>query len=185
MRINHANLTRTIIYGTAATKIEGTAGEATHRWRVFIRGYKNTDLSYFIRSVTFKTHETFANPTRIVDSPPFEIEECGWGEFTIQGKIYFTDVHEKPVGFLISLKLHHDPTNHIIGDIEYDPAAIHNERMDTIVFESPTEATYKLIKSHPEPIMDPPLLDEINDEKRRIELAIDAIIEKLENEHPK
>lgn len=179
MRINHAGLTRTVIYGTSAQRVSDPAIDATHRWKVYIRGYKDADIHYFIRSVTFKTHETFANPTRSVDAPPFEIEEYGWGEFTIQGKIYFVDVHERPVGFLISLKLHPDPNNRVIGDVEYASNAVYNERMDTIVFDSPTEAMYKLIKDTPEPELDEELQERVRQEKKQIESAIDFIIDKL------
>ncbi|KAI5171763.1 YEATS domain-containing protein 4 [Nematocida sp. LUAm3] len=185
MRINHANLTHTIIYGTSASRVSDSTTDATHKWRVFIRGYKNHDISYLIRSITFKTHETFTNPTRVVDTPPFEIEEYGWGEFTIQGKIYFTDPHEKPVSFLIALKLHSDPSNRVIGDVEYDPNLIYNERMDTIIFESPTESTYKLLKSHGEPELDPYIVENIEKEKKNIEDAIDFIIARLETDQPK
>ncbi|OAG31631.1 YEATS domain-containing protein 4 [Nematocida displodere] len=185
MRINHANLAQTIIYGTVAERINEPDNPATHRWRVYVRGYKNTDISYFIRSITFKVHETFSNPTRIIDTPPFEVEECGWGEFGIQGKIYFVDVHEKPVYFMHGLKLHMDSTVRVVGDIEYPPNAICNERMDTIIFESPTETMYKLIKSNPEPVIDPEIAEAIYNEKKRIEKAIDFVIEKLEREGPK
>lgn len=33
--------------------------------------------------VTYKLHPTFANPTRVVKTPPFLVEEEGWGEFDI------------------------------------------------------------------------------------------------------
>ncbi|KAI5131493.1 YEATS domain-containing protein 4 [Nematocida parisii] len=179
MRINRANLVRTIIYGTSAVRISEPGVDATHRWKVYIRGYKNTDISYFIRSVTFKTHETFANPTRTVDTPPFEIEECGWGEFIIAAKIYFVDTHEKPLMFSISLKLHADVNNRVIGDIPYEANAIINERLDTIVFESPTEALYKIIKEREDPELDPDVQEIVDDERNRIERAIDYLIEKL------
>jgi len=185
MRINHANLARNIVYGTSAVKIADPGSEATHRWKVYVRGYENSDISYFIRSVTFKIHETFANPTRSIDAPPFEIEETGWGEFTIQGKIYFTDVHEKPVPFHVSLKLHPDSGNKLIGDVEYTKDTVYNERMDTVIFDSPTEATYKIIKNSTEPDLDREIKRKIADEKERISAAIDYIIEKLENEPTK
>ncbi|EHY65368.1 hypothetical protein NERG_01814 [Nematocida ausubeli] len=182
MRINHANLSRAIIYGTSAVRISEPGTDATHRWKVYIRGYKNTDISYFIRSVTFKTHETFANPTRTVETPPFEIEECGWGEFTITAKLYFVDTHEKPFQFSISLKLHSEASNGSIGDIPRDSDAIVNERLDTVVFESPTEIMYKILKEKEEPVLDDQLQKDINDEHARIEEAIDYLIKKLSDE---
>ncbi|KAI5180993.1 YEATS domain-containing protein 4 [Nematocida sp. AWRm80] len=179
MRINHTNLSRSIIYGTTATRVSDSPTEATHKWKVYVRGYKNQDLSYFIRSVTFKIHETFANPTRTVTTPPFEVEEYGWGEFTIQGRIYFTDIHEKPVVFLLGLKLHKDPTNRRLEDIPYPENTIINERLDTIIFDSPTEATYKILTTNPEPPFEPEIENEIEKERSKIEEAIDYIITKL------
>lgn len=32
---------------------------------------------------TYKLHPTFVNPTRVVKTPPFRIEEQGWGEFDL------------------------------------------------------------------------------------------------------
>lgn len=183
MRINHANLSRTIVYGTAAKRIsDPPSADATHRWKVYVRGYRNADTSYFIRSVTFKIHETFMNPTRIVEKPPFEVEEVGWGEFTVQGKIYFTDTHEKPAYFILFLKLHRDPNNRKIGDVDYDPESVVNERMDTIIFESPTEITYRIIKSREEGPLSKDTGEQVKRERENIEKAITYVISKLEGE---
>lgn len=35
----------------------------------------------------------------MVEKPPFEVSETGWGEFEVQMKIYFIDPAEKPVFF--------------------------------------------------------------------------------------
>lgn len=53
----------------------------THRWTVAVRGAASTldsdivggadDLGYFIKRVTFKLHETYANPSRSTFSPLF------------------------------------------------------------------------------------------------------------------
>ena len=70
------------MYGNTATFVnpsERTIPEHSHRWTVAVRsaaspppgkrgevqqvgGYD--DLSYFIKKVSFKLHETYANPTR-------------------------------------------------------------------------------------------------------------------------
>lgn len=41
----------------------------------------------------------------VLDQPPFEITETGWGEFEVQIKLYFVDVNEKPVTAFYYLKL--------------------------------------------------------------------------------
>jgi YEATS domain-containing protein 4 len=181
MRINHASLSRTLIYGTSAVKLaDSSASEATHKWKVYVRGYRNTDISYFVRSVTFKIHETFLNPTRVVEKAPFELEEVGWGEFTIQGKIYFTDTHEKPAYFILFLKLHSDSNSRKIGDVEYEEGHVVNERMDTVIFDSPTETMYKTVKSRAEESFDGDIREKIGRERESIEKAIDFVIGRLE-----
>ncbi|KAN0060651.1 NuA4 histone H4 acetyltransferase complex and the SWR1 complex subunit [Thecaphora frezii] len=65
------------------------------------------DISHFIRRVQFKLHDTYAQPTRNVDKPPFSVTETGWGEFDIQMKIFFVpEANEKPVTVFHHLKLH-------------------------------------------------------------------------------
>lgn len=41
----------------------------------------------------------------VLDGPPFEITETGWGEFEVQIKLYFMDVNEKAVTAFYYLKL--------------------------------------------------------------------------------
>ncbi|KDN44910.1 yeats-domain-containing protein [Tilletiaria anomala UBC 951] len=65
------------------------------------------DISYFIKRVQFKLHETYAQATRNIDKPPFQVTETGWGEFEIQIKVFFIpEANEKPVTFFHHLKLH-------------------------------------------------------------------------------
>lgn len=179
MRINHTNLSRLIVYGTASIRLSETRADATHKWKAYVRGYGNGDISHFIRSVTFKIHETFPNPTRSVDTSPFEIEEMGWGEFTIQGKLYFVDVHEKPLYFLIGLKLHREIYTTAIGDVEYPSGWVINERMDSVIFHTPTSVMYKLVSSNQEKEMSEEVWEKAENEKQRILAAIDHVLDKL------
>ena len=65
------------------------------------------DLSYFIKRVQFRLHETYPQPTRNVDRAPFSVTETGWGEFEIQIKIFFVpEAGEKPLTLVHHLKLH-------------------------------------------------------------------------------
>ena len=54
-----------------------------------MRGVTNEDLSIMIERVVFQLHPSFSNPLRVVESPPFELSECGWGEFEIAISIIF------------------------------------------------------------------------------------------------
>ena len=65
---------------------------------MYVRGATNEDLSVVIKQVVFQLHPSFDNPIRVVESPPFELSECGWGEFEICISILFhDDVCEKHV----------------------------------------------------------------------------------------
>ena len=70
---------RPVIYGNTATVLSPVEKELvpeghTHRWTVAVRGAASAsdsdivggadDLGYFIKRVTFKLHETYANPSR-------------------------------------------------------------------------------------------------------------------------
>ena len=71
---------RPIIYGNTAVVLTPKEREElqhpdhTHRWTVAVRSAASApdsdivggadDLSYFIKRVTFKLHDTYANPTR-------------------------------------------------------------------------------------------------------------------------
>ena len=79
--IQGISIFRPIIYGNTATLLTqeerkgGTiAPDHTHRWTVAVRSAASVpdsdivggadDLSYFIKRVTFKLHDTYTNPTR-------------------------------------------------------------------------------------------------------------------------
>ena len=108
------NIYRPIIYGNTARVMtpeeKATAPpDHTHKWTVAVRSAASApgsdivggadDLSYFIRRVTFKLHDTYVNPTRSayaihpsriiaypssipgVEKPPFELTETGCARY--------------------------------------------------------------------------------------------------------
>lgn len=152
---------RPIVYGNTAVLLTASERETltnndhTHRWTVGVRSassYPPTagmkrgnvnevqevggmeDISYFVKKVVFKLHETYPSPVRseysfatvigprttldddlslllppliAVDKPPFQVVETGWGEFEIQIKVFFvSEAQEKPIVFYHHLKLH-------------------------------------------------------------------------------
>mmetsp|Transcript_9612 Transcript_9612/g.9395 ORF Transcript_9612/g.9395 Transcript_9612/m.9395 type:complete len:193 (-) Transcript_9612:10-588(-) len=56
-----------------------------HEWTVFVRvaneGIKTENI---VEKVKFELHETFRNPTRIIENAPFQLTTKGWGTFEIQ-----------------------------------------------------------------------------------------------------
>lgn len=65
------------------------------------------DISHFIRRVQFKLHDSFPQPMRTCDRPPYQVSETGWGEFEVGVKIWWaTESGEKPLQTFHYLKLH-------------------------------------------------------------------------------
>ncbi|KAJ9104927.1 hypothetical protein QFC19_003722 [Naganishia cerealis] len=79
------------------------------------------DLSWLIKRVTFRLHETYPQPNRgrsdwlmtgrtgtAIDRPPFAVTETGWGEFPLNIRVQFApETGEKSVSFVHQLRLHH------------------------------------------------------------------------------
>ncbi|ODN73207.1 hypothetical protein L202_07766 [Cryptococcus amylolentus CBS 6039] len=128
-RIRGIHVHRPVIYGSHARLLTEAERQLappghTHRWTVFINSAASPppsdaedidylpggadDMSYFIKKVTFKLHETYATPNRVIDKPPFKVSETGWGEFTVAIRIQFINESlEKPLNFTHNIKLHH------------------------------------------------------------------------------
>ncbi|CCD23459.1 YEATS domain-containing protein YAF9 NDAI_0B04250 [Naumovozyma dairenensis CBS 421] len=161
-RIKTLSVRRPIIYGNTAKKLgevrpENAPAEHTHLWTIFVRGPQNEDITYFIKKVVFKLHETYPNPTRVVETPPFELTETGWGEFDINIKIYFVDeANEKMLSFYHRLRLHpyvipgpegqQNPARNITVT---ENGEIRSTFYDEIVFNEPNEEFFKTLMTKP------------------------------------
>jgi len=155
-RVKGVQIYRPIVYGNIATPItkenrtSNLPPEHTHRWTVSLKGVYDEDITYFIKRVQFKLHETYTNATRTLDAMPFEVSETGWGEFDISIKIFFrSESGEKP------LQLYHHLTLHPFGP-DKDIAREQNRpvlayQYEEILFNEPTEAMYDVLTSNPAP----------------------------------
>lgn len=66
------SITRPFLWGNTAKPLgdvrpEGAPEAHTHSWTVFVRGPNGEDLSYFIKKVVFKLHDTYDSPTRSIE----------------------------------------------------------------------------------------------------------------------
>ncbi|KAI9166789.1 putative histone acetyltransferase subunit (Yaf9) [Paramyrothecium foliicola] len=98
----------------------GVPDNHTHSWQVFVKGLDDTDITYWLRRVQFKLHESIPNyrrsyrnaltPKEVVEGEPgkpFVVDETGWGEFDITVKLYYVnDSGEKPQTLYHYLRLH-------------------------------------------------------------------------------
>ncbi|KZT62934.1 yeats-domain-containing protein [Calocera cornea HHB12733] len=177
-RVKGIQIHRPIIYGNSAVLLTATERanvppDHTHRWTLGVRSAASVegraeqvggaeDLSYFIKRVTFKLHDTYPTPNRVVDKPPFEVTETGWGEFSVQILINFIpEAMEKPVRLNHYIRIHQwhspepfwDPDSGLPKPSAPTPLpqqdSVHAWQYDEIVFTDPTQAFFDILRQHP------------------------------------
>ncbi|EPS71197.1 hypothetical protein M569_03561, partial [Genlisea aurea] len=133
------------VYGNIAFWLGKKATEfVSHKWTVYVRGATNEDLGVVIKRVVFQLHSSFNNPTRVVDSPPFELSESGWGEFEIAITLHFhSDVSDKPLHLFHHLKLYPEDEP---GPSTKRPVVV--ESYDEIVISEPSESLFSRVQNH-------------------------------------
>lgn len=147
-------LTTTAVFGSEAhpfdpeNKPAHVPADHTHQWRVFVKGINDEDISYWLKKVQFKLHETYAQNVRTVEQAPFEVLETGWGEFEIQIKLYFVpESTEKPQTLWHSLKLH--PYGHDAEGKKERREVVVSQNYEEVVFNEPVEQFYDLLTGGP------------------------------------
>ncbi|XP_021775732.1 transcription initiation factor TFIID subunit 14b-like isoform X1 [Chenopodium quinoa] len=146
-RVKDVEISVPIVYGTIAFWLGRKATESqSHKWTVYVRGATNEDLSVVVKRVVFQLHPSFNNPIRVVDSPPFELSECGWGEFEIAISLYFhSDACDRKLDVFHHLKLY--PLEQSGPQSTKKPVVV--ESYDEVVFPDPSELFLARVQNHP------------------------------------
>lgn len=185
-RLKQITISKPIIYGNYATKFSpvnprplAAPTQHTHSWTIFVRDPTGNDLSTYIKKVVFKLHDTYPNPTRTIENPPFEVTESGWGEFEVLIKIFFhTEGGEKNVNLTHYIRLH--PYN---GEEISMDGKVESISYDEIVFNEPTDTMFSLLTKQPGTLLSDDLKKREREELDRIGKAMDTINAKaLESE---
>ncbi|KAI5577413.1 hypothetical protein POPTR_009G126200v4 [Populus trichocarpa] len=136
-----------IVYGNIAFWLGKKSNEyQSHKWTIYVRGATNEDLGVVIKRAVFQLHSSFNNPTRVIEAPPFELSEAGWGEFEIAITLYFhSDVCDKPLNLYHHLKLYPEDEP---GPVSMKKPVV-VESYDEIVFPEPSEGFLARVQSHP------------------------------------
>jgi len=151
-RLNNVVVRKPIIVGTYSFQKNSENGNQpssstsqAFRWTILVRSgeTEDEDLSEYIRRVEFNLHSTFAQPRRIVETPPFQVEEQGWGEFEINLRIFFQDTNERPLEMKHWLKLRPDDGEVVPTGVDYTKSPLVSETYEEIVFQSPHEWFYE------------------------------------------
>ncbi|XP_073106170.1 transcription initiation factor TFIID subunit 14b isoform X2 [Elaeis guineensis] len=173
-RLKDVEISFPIVYGTISFWLGKKASEFnSHKWTVYVRSATNEDLSVIIKRAVFQLHPSFNNPTRVVESAPFELSESGWGEFEIAITLFFhNDVCDKQLDLYHQLKLYPEDDNG--PQSTKKPVVV--ETYDEIVFSEPTEAFFLRVQNHPAAIvprlpaglnlLPPGPIEHVNEKKR-------------------
>lgn len=109
-----------------------------------MRGVDGEDISYWLKKVQFKLHETYTNSLRTIEAPPFEVTETGWGEFEVSIKLHFIpEANEKAQTMWHALKLH--PYGPDADGQRERREAVLSQNYEEIIFNEPVEAFYEVL----------------------------------------
>jgi len=145
------HIVKPIVYGNISKSFGKKREEDghTHQWTVYVKPYRNEDMSSYVKKVHFKLHDSYANPNRIVTKPPYEVTETGWGEFEIVIKIFFNDTVERPATINHVLKLFQQGQNADSPSVlqKQGNKVVISEYYDEIIFQDPTQFIHPLLTS--------------------------------------
>lgn len=169
------------------SRVKNKLAVATNKKEASPAPENNHELG-FIKKVVFKLHDTYANSTRTIEEPPFEVTETGWGEFEISIRIFFpTEMGEKNILLYHHLKLHPYKKDNIPAQIgapggapnanEDDenanvPQPVDSYVYDELVFNEPSEQMFELLTSRPGALL--PAKTDPNDPSKSYSLQTEA-----------
>ncbi|ABN65875.1 yeast chromatin modifying complex protein [Scheffersomyces stipitis CBS 6054] len=200
-RIKFISISVPVLYGNHAIRLTPekrkptTPTDHTHEWTVFFKPVlNNIDLTPLIKKVTFKLHETYENPVRSIEKPPYQVTETGWGEFEIIIKIHFHSgaelgVNEKNFQIFHGLRLHPFNPQHPTKE----NGEVHSVLYDELVFQEPTERVFEILTRKPSNLLPYKLSDpdkrsqefirtDEMDELARLDVYISKVREEIENQ---
>ncbi|XP_035002889.2 YEATS domain-containing protein 4 isoform X1 [Hippoglossus stenolepis] len=140
-RVKGVTIVKPIVFGNVARYFGKKREEDghTHQWSVYVKPYRNEDMSAYVKKIQFKLHESYGNPLRVVTKPPYEITETGWGEFEIIIKIFFIDPNERAVTLYHLLKLFQSDSSAM------PKKTVVSEFYDEMIFQDPTAMMQQLL----------------------------------------
>lgn len=137
---------------TTNPKPAGVPENHTHTWRVFVKGLEGTDITYWVRRIQFKLHESIPNHVRMIEGEPgkpFIVSDTGWGEFEVAIKLYYiNESGEKPQTLYHYLRLHpYGRTEEEKQQMIMENGEVRSWVYEEQLFNEPYDAFYRVLTS--------------------------------------
>ncbi|KAK4252359.1 yeats family-domain-containing protein [Corynascus novoguineensis] len=159
-RVKGVQIFRPFVYGTTAKPFDektnpkppGVPDDHTHSWTVFVKGIDDVDITYWLRRVQFKLHESIPNHVRMIEGEKgkaFLLHETGWGEFEIAIKLYYVpESSEKPQTLYHHLRLHpYGRTDEEKETMRLNGGEVISWAYEEQIFNEPYEPFYEILTS--------------------------------------
>ncbi|KAF4121332.1 YEATS domain-containing protein 4 [Geosmithia morbida] len=158
-RVKLTQVRRPFIVGSTAVpfseanpKPVGVPEGHTHSWTVFVKGLEDTDITYWLRRVQFKLHDSIPNHVRMIEAEqgrPFAVSDTGWGEFDVAIKLYYVNESgEKPQTLYHYLRLHpFGRTEEEKASMVMENGEVRSWSYEEQLFNEPYTAFYRVLTS--------------------------------------
>jgi YEATS domain-containing protein 4 len=104
-------------------------------------------LSTWLNKVQFKIFNTYENPLRTCENPPFEVTETGWGGFTIDVRLHFQPISGEKAQYrqhFLQLEKYGDEKQQ---EEQERSGCVRSEYLEVVQFNEPTEALFEALTS--------------------------------------
>lgn len=156
-RVKNKRISRNIIIGSEAWTLpppgdparpKGIPDDHTKRWTVYVRQPSgDPDITVWLTKVSFKIFNTYENPLRVCENPPFEVTETGWGGFTIDIRLHFSPLTGEKAQYrqhFLQLEKYGDEAQQARQEAE---GCVRSEFLEVVQFNEPTEALFEALTS--------------------------------------
>ncbi|KAF2789832.1 yeats-domain-containing protein [Melanomma pulvis-pyrius CBS 109.77] len=156
-RVKNKRISRNIIIGSEAIQLpplgdparpKGIPEDHTKRWTVYVRQPEGDPaLSTWLNKVQFKIFNTYENPLRTCENPPFEVTETGWGGFAIDVRLHFQPISGEKAQYrqhFLQLEKYGDEKQQAQQEAS---GMVRSEFLEVVHFNEPTEALFEALTS--------------------------------------
>lgn len=151
-RVKNVRITRNFVIGSEAWELDDSTRPAdtppdhTKGWKVYVKNVDNgPNLTAWLKKVQFKIYHTYNSPVRVIEEPPFEIQETGWGGFLVDIKLFFVpEASAKPEMRSHFLQLENYGEDEVQARQKRENM-VRSEAMEIIEFNEPPEGLYAIL----------------------------------------